>query len=304
MSEVVRPKADVKRIHSKNEFELCYLRHHYLRRSTANPNADDMRPYNPIIRHLARNTYSVYYNLFRTVGFELEDIVSIGQVHLVSYLGLFAIEKMPKKYDEFIRVIERTRNHIPTEKEFLEKNKANFTLFLKQRMEDLVRVVRQKSRNIKGYPTEEFAIYYGKKKPPKILRNLMEHSQDYGYHKLDLAVFKSIRKRAKVPYDTKAFKFGRKWYVCVPIGRFAVTLDDLSGADLDPYDNAHNHNPEQVYFDSQEERYWKVKKRQFYKQSAADKARQIRSFIAKYEDKPAYSDEIKAARKMLTKLEI
>lgn len=304
MKEVVRPKAGERKIHSKNEFELCYLRHQYLRRSTANPTAEEIRPYNVIIRHLARNTYTVYTNLFRTVGFDLDDIINIGQVHLVSYLGLFSLEKTAKKYDEFVRVIERVHNRIPTDREFLEKNKANFTLFLKQRMQELVRISRQKAKNIKGYPTEEFSVYCGAKRPPRILRNLLEHSQDYGYRKLDMAVFKSIRKRAKVPYDSKAFRFSGIWYVCVPISRGTMTMDDFTGADLDPYDNAHNHNPEQVYFDSLEEKRWKVKKKQFERQPAKDKARQIRAFIAKYEEKPAYSDEIRAARKMLAKLEI
>lgn len=305
MSEsIFRPKADKKKIHSKNEFELCYLRHQYFRRSTANPSEKDMKPYLTIIKHSANNTFYTYKNLFHAVGFDVEDVISIGQVHLVSYLGLFSMEKMPAKYDEYIRIIERTKNHIPSKKEILEKNKANFTLFLKQRMEELVRVCRQKARNIKGYPVESFYIYYGQQRPPKILRNLINHNEEYGYRKLDLAVFKSIRKHSGVQADAKSFKWNDTWYVCVPIEQRSLKLVDFSGADLDPYDNIHNRNPEQVYFTSQEEKYWKVKKKKFEHLSAAEKARQIRSFIAKYEDRPAYSDEIKAAKKWLTKLEI
>lgn len=304
MSETLRPKADKKKIHSKNEFELCYLRHQYFRKSKANPNAAEMKPYMSIIKHLSYNTLRTYWGLFHAVGFTVEDIISIGQCHLVSYLGLFSMEKVPGKYDEFIKVVERTKNHVPEPWEFLEKNKANFTSFLKQRFTELVRICRQKAKNIKGFPVEEFHIYHGKARPPKILRNLIKHHEEYGYRKLDLAVFKSIRKRAGVPNDSKAFQFAGTWYVLVPIEQRSLNLIDFSGADLDPYDNAHNHTPEQAYLASGEEKYWRIRKRRFNNLSTAEKARQLRSFVAKYEDKPSYADEIKAAKKWLTKLEI
>jgi len=305
MNEIMRPKANKKKIHSKNEFELCYLRHQYFRKSRANPTKIEMGPYMHIIKRVSKKTFYTYHGLFHAVGFSVEDIDSVGQCHLVSYLGLFSMEKMPAKYDEFIKIIERTKNHIPEAWEFLNKNKANFTIFLRQRMEDLVRVCRQKARNIKGFPAEEFHLYHGKAAPPKILRNLIKGYENYGYRKIDLAVFKSIRKKAQVSKNERSFMFGDMWYISVPIEQRSLDPIDLTGADLDPYDNAHNHTPEQIYFSTQEEeKYWRVKKRRFNNQSMSEKARQLRSFIAKYEDRPYYSDEIKTARKWLTKLEI
>jgi hypothetical protein len=295
---VNRPKAAKGKISSKEEFELCYLRHQYLRRSEINPDAQAMKPYAKIIRYISQNTYYTYQFLLSAVGFELDDIVNVNMTHLVSFLGLFAIEQMPDKFDEFIIIHRKKHGKNPTQLDILNKNKANFTLFLKQRMEDMVRICRQKARNVKGHLTEEFNVYYGPKKPPKILRTLLKSHEKLGFRKLDIAVFKSIRKKAKCPNE-RLFKFGRNWYVCVPIEQKSLGLVDFTGADMDPYDNIHNMDPEQIYFDKRDQQYWEEKKEEFNSFTPERKVRKIKAFIRKYKDDPAYKEEVRTARKLL-----
>src|ERR1700679_1227127 len=81
-----------KRISCKDNFELCYLRHQYLRKVTYSPTREEMSRYNKIIENFSNNTFYVYKSLFLLVGLDLIDMMSINQTHLVSFLGLFAIE--------------------------------------------------------------------------------------------------------------------------------------------------------------------------------------------------------------------
>ena len=44
------------------------------------------------------------------VGLELDDVINIANVHLVSFLGLFSLESMPEKYKEFVKKFKVGQN--------------------------------------------------------------------------------------------------------------------------------------------------------------------------------------------------
>jgi len=300
MSQTFRPKAEKKKIHSRNEFELCYLRHQYFRKVDYNPTSEEMQPYLNIAANLAKNTFFTYKNLFHMIGFEREDLTNIANIHLVSFLGLFSLEKMPQKYQDFIQLFNRLFGESPDEGELLDKNRANCTLFLKQRMEDVVRVCRQKARNIKGLPTEEFFFYVGTKKPPAILRDLIEKHEKLGYKKLDTAVFKSIRK--KVRPDGPVFRFDGKYYVSVPVEQKSLSLSDFTGAGIDPYDSLHNMTPEEILFDVETADIWEKRQEEFHNKTPTRKAHVLKKFIKNNKNKPEYEEEVKTAKKLLKQL--
>lgn len=295
---VERPQAPDKKIHNRDQFELCYLRHQYIRRVNYNPTEKEMSPYYKVVENLARHTYLVYGNLFSLVGFYKEDVVSIAKIHLVSYIGLFSLEKMPEKYKAFIEIYSQKHGVLPDESANLNKNKANLTIFIKQRMEDLVRVCRQKARNIKGLPTEEFYAFYGNGKLPKDMSKLLKDNEKYGYKKIDMSIYKSIKKRAKHK-DKTPFKFAGFWYVCVDLHVKNLSLEDLTGAGFDPYDNAHNKTPEQIVSSSQDHQNFEYKKSEFYGQSLERRKTRLYFFIYKNKQNPLFKEEIKIARKML-----
>jgi hypothetical protein len=296
-SYVQRPKANKKKIHSKNEFELCYLRHQYIRKVDYNPTEQDMAPYVPIVKNLAKNTFFTYRNLFHMVGMESEDLINVGKMHLVSFLGLFSLEKMPGKMEDFFHAHIYKHKKTPKEDDYLDKNKANFTMFLKQRMEDVVRVCRQKARNIRGMPTEEFYVYCGEQRPPKISRDLVENYEKYGFRKIDIGTYKSIKKRAKP--EGLTFFFNNLWYIAVPVEHKSLSIADFSGADMDPYDNIHNMTPEQVLFHKQEAETFEAQKEEFEQYSDITKLTKVRDFVETHKDNPEFADEIKVARKLL-----
>jgi hypothetical protein len=261
-----------------------------------------MAPYMKIVEHLTKNTFFTYFNLFKSVGMYHDDVLNIGRVHLVSFLGLYALDKIDVKRQEWVDKFTEKEFRSPEPKDYDQKNKANFTMFFKQRMEDLVRVCRQKVRNIKGQASEEYIVFHGKEKPPKFPRKLIKGYEEFGYKKLDFATFKSIRKKANVNYDATIFEFGGTWYVALALDQKPLDIDDLVGSDFNPYENVHNRRPDQIYeeIDSEQEidKFYGF----FNKKSNYRKKVILRKFIAQNKKKEQYKEEIATARKLLRNL--
>lgn len=312
--KIERPQAENRKIHSKDEFELCYLRHQYIRRVKYNPTAAEMEPYMKIVSIQAKKTFTTYLNLFKLVGLDYDDMVNIGRVHLVSFLGLFSLDKTPEKYREFVETHLRKTNSEPSAEVIDNKNRANLTLFMKQRMEDVVRVCRQKARNIKGMATDEFYVFYGPKRPPRNVRKLLEDHEKYGFKKMDIAAFKTIRKRVMKDKKAKRTKpiqptksheilnFAGSYYVSIPLEHRDLTVLDFAGANLDPYDNIHNKSPEELMLHNLDINEFERKKANFDAQTSKRKENIVRNFIRKNKKNPLFREEIVLARKFLEEL--
>jgi hypothetical protein len=289
------------RINCKESFELCYLRHKYLRRAKYSPTIEEMKPYNKIVENFANKTYYVYKNLFILVGLDLEDVLNIAQVQLVSYLGSFALERDPVKMEAFKKTF-RSHNSIRcTANDLLDKNKANFTCFLKQRLEDLVRVCKQKSRNIKGISTEEFAIYVGTKRPPNDVEELHENYQQYGYKPMSQSAFKNIKKKLE-NQTGPVYIIDEAWYVCVPLKKNFLKLTDFTCQDYNPYDSLHNMTPEELFQIKEEESKSENNRIEFDSFSNEEKSRIVEMFVSKNSENPEFSEEITTAKRLLETL--
>jgi hypothetical protein len=290
-----RPLPSEEKISTKESFELCYLRHQYFRRVSYNPTQEEMQPYMKIVENLTKNTFYTYFNLFRAVGMHDSDILNIGRVHLVSFLGLYSLEKMDKKKEDFIEITIKYKHRVPSKSDFDQKNKANFTMFFKQRMEDLVRVCRQKVRNIRGQPSEEYVVFYSKEAPPKYPRRLIKEYGELGYKKLEFSIFKSIRKRAHVNSDATIFKFNGLWYVAIVLEQKALDLEDIVGSGSNPYENEHNMQPDDMLMEKE----FDDMNLLFNRKSDYRKKITLRNFIAKNQHKRQYKEEIATAKKLL-----
>lgn len=294
-----RPKAPEDKINTSNDFELAYLRHQYFRRVKYNPTEIDMLPYMSIVEHLTRNTFFTYFNLFKAVGMYHEDIVNIGRVHLVSFIGIYSLEEKDSKKKEFAEKFEKANYKEAEEKDFIQKNKANFTFFFKQRMEDLVRICRQKVRNIKGQPSKDYSVFYSKEKPPKFLYKLLKDYESLGYKKLDFSIFKSIRKKANVNHDATMFEFDGFWYVAIALEQKSLELEDIVGAGCNPYENYHNMQPDELYREKEIKSLSSI----FNKKSVYKKKMTLQNFIAKNQNKAQYKEEMNTAKRLLRSLE-
>lgn len=257
-----------------------------------------MAPYWQIVSNLAQNTFFIYSNLFRAVGMGPEDIQNIGRVHLTSFLCLYAMEASEGKKQQYIERIAEKEYRVPDEKDFNQKDKANFTCFLKQRMEDLVRVCRQKVRNINGHPSEEYVVFCGTANLPKNIYRLMKSYHELGYKKIDFAVFKSIRKKADVNHDASVFRWEGVWYVALETEQRQITQDDIDLSDFSPLDNEHNLRPDDFYMEKESTRLRDV----FANNPNKENVKILRKFIAKNRLRVQYKEEILAARRLIKNL--
>jgi hypothetical protein len=295
---VNRPEAPKVKIKTSEDFELCYLRHQYFRRVKYNPTEKEMYPFMAIVINLTKNTYFTYFNLFKAVGMYHDDIINVGRTYLVSFLGLYSLDSKADKKKEFIVKFCIDKQREPTESELFDKDKANFTCFFKQRMEDLVRVCRQKVRNIKGQPSEEYSVFCGTDRPPKYPRKLLRDYEEHQYKKIDFSIFKSIRKKANVNHDATIFEFGGIWYVAIALDQKNLELEDIVGSGYNPYENTHNMQPDELFERKESEQI-----NAFFNQKSAHKKQIIlRKFVAKHKNRAQYREEVATARKLLRSL--
>lgn len=301
---VTRPQANDKKINSKDEFELCYMRHQYFRKVEFNPTEKEMSPYRKIIEHMSKNTFYTYRYLFNLVGMGLDDITAIGKIHLVNYLGLFSIDESrnKRKFDEFVVKFQgKHLGNLPTDYDILSKNKSDYTLFMRQRFTDLVRICQQKAKNIKGARVDEYSPFSGKNPPPSELRDLLEDHDKWGYRKIDNVAYKAARRRAKAK-KVPVFILDAIWYVAVPLEHRNLTVLDFAGAGIDPYESLHNQNPEQLLQKRESEKSFDKKRKKYKNYSKEDKAKVIKLFIEKNAESPHFQKEIVIAKKMLRKM--
>lgn len=300
MNEIFRPAAEKRKIHSKNEFELCYIRHQYFRRVKYNPTKEEMAPYRSVVRYMSSKTNYTYAMLLHTIGMTFDDVFAVGMVHLVNYLGLFEINlnKNPVKYEKFSDAVLARTGHLPTPEDILNKNKADLTLFLQQRFTDFVRICRQKAKNIKGFRVDEYVPFYGPTPPPATLSKLLEDNDAYGYRRLDNVAFKAIKKRAKAEIGVP-FEWAGSWYVAVPLQQRSMTILDLAGAGLDPYESEHNMNPEQLLSLRQDESALDNQIKVYKNSTKEDKTKVLLGFIEKHSDNPDMQEEIGIAKRFL-----
>ena len=185
-------------------------------------------------------------------------------------------------------------------------------------MEDLIRVCRQKSRNIKGQTYEEYLVFCGPNKPPKNPAVLVNDHKDYGYKKLDFPTFKSIRKKASVDRDACLFEFGGTWYVAISVEQKSLAQEDLECSEYNPSENTHNLPPDQLlenvpikggrtseaqdFYTTKEEEDSNSFSRMFTKKSTYRRRIILQKFIAKHKNIRHYQEEVDTAKKMLTGL--
>lgn len=302
--KVARPQTSDDKITTSESFELCYLRHRYIRKTDYNPSPEEMRPYLKIAERVSRNTYYTYRYVFSIVGLELDDVIAAAKVHLMSYICLFELSetKNRNKYEKFcIAHMNKNLDRMPNAEALQDKNNANFTLFLKQRMTDMIRICNQKAKNVKGIQIDEYLAFFGPNPPPKELKKLLDDHLGYGFKKVDNRTFKAIKKRVRADLS-KPFQFAGSWYVAVPLGQRNLTVLDFEGAGLDPRENVHNMNPEKLLEDREQKIEFDKKALLFNNGTKEEKTKTILDFIEKNKENPTFEEEIYIARKFLKKM--
>ena len=253
---------------------------------------------------MSRNTFYTYRYLFSAIGMELDDVTNIGRVHIINFIGLFEFSetKNPDKYQEFLKLFaKKNGNTLPNLEDVQGKNKANLTMFMKQRMEDLVRICKQKAKNIRGLRIDEYIPFHGPNPPPEELYKLLEDNEAYGFKRLDSVAFKALKKRVKADIK-EPFSHAGVWYVAVPLEQRSLNILDLEGAGLDPMDGDHYKDPERLLLEKENENWLDRKKKVYKNYSREEKAKVLLEFIDRNETNPIFQHEIIIAKRFLREM--
>lgn len=292
------PVSKKSRIHSKDEFELCYLRHKYVEKCKYVPTEAEIEEYMYIARKIISVNYYTYMPLFRSIPLDQTDLHNIARVHIVSFIGLFSMEHNAESKEAFQKAFVEHKMSLPDDKDHRQKNHATFTLFFRQRMQDLVRICRQKSRNIRGKVLEEYCCYSGLNQPPTNPNLLFKEADALGFKRIDSSVFKSIRKKADVEFDATLFEYEGIWYVALVTDHSVLSFEEVLGAGIDPRDNLCHQRPDEIYDEIEFQGF----SAQFANCSSYHKIKTLRDFVAKNQNKKYYTKEVKTAKSMLRKL--
>jgi hypothetical protein len=150
---------DSARVSSKDNFELVYMRHRYFRKST-NPTNERLLSFKEMSDNIAGRVFSKNIKVFKTVGFEVEDLCSIAQIHTISFLSMSGLKENPDKMESFIEKHKKKEGltSVPKEKDIFMFESYSMSAFLNQRLNELVRFCKNKLQNIEG--TKNSRHYY------------------------------------------------------------------------------------------------------------------------------------------------
>lgn len=123
-----RPKISV-----KDDFELVLFRWRYLNK-TVNPTEEEISKYNSVIKAASGKIYSIFTKVFSRSGMQLDDVRSLARVHIVSYIGLFSLNKNKIKRLEFENSFIKNNNNPPSQKEIDKKDIKTAYAFVYQRL--------------------------------------------------------------------------------------------------------------------------------------------------------------------------
>jgi hypothetical protein len=222
------PFADTKRINHRDQFELTYLRWRYLMRA-GNPPRELLERYRPLTRKLAGQNFRRFSTLYAIMGMAIEDVDSVAQVQLVSYLGVFSVEhheESAKKFEQ--ESIEKT-GQLPSIQEVKDADIKRMASFIGQRLLDFARVCSQKSKSVETGSIVYQMYALDRAEKPCNDSALREDPAKYGFKKIPQHVAAKVRKAAgrkfhgseRFEVDGKVYRLVHETFARVSLDRFA-----------------------------------------------------------------------------------
>tara|TARA_R100000951_G_scaffold115132_2_gene122226 strand:+ start:11706 stop:12536 length:831 start_codon:yes stop_codon:yes gene_type:complete len=239
------PEIDKKKINSSDHFELVYLRHRYFRASV-NPEPEELAKFEEMICNISDKIYLRNIALFKTLGFEMEDLRNIGRVHTVSFLSMSGLARNPDKMEEFIIRHKKLKGEAsePDEMDLFRKDAYNLARFLNQRLQEVAKFSKNKNTNVRGSKSEKCFYLGDSQRNPEDLE-LYYSPEVYGYAKISEVEFKKIQKdndeKGNLDFLTKGGQRVRAVYIQ---GSF-LKYKDIDGTDMDPRNTTFYRSPEE-----------------------------------------------------------
>ncbi len=300
-------KLDFKhRINHKDEFELSYLRWRYLMRAK-NPKAEVIKKYEKAAYFCARKSYDLNYAIYKSSGMELEDVNNIALVYLVSYLGSMSIEYTPAEKKKFVKHFKEVHGKKPTIEEIRRKDLSKMICFVQQRFIDLIRVCRQKNKNVTGEKTLKGVFVLEGVERDVSDWAILDSPATFGFRKLtteETRELKNSTKNKRIPQgrfviDGKVYRNATHTFSSVNVDDYESNYDSIVFLDQDPEDFDISQN-QKLKNRFRMERLLDVYK----KASPQKKARMLQRIVYFLGKNPEMKNELSLAKRLLDKVKL
>ncbi len=286
-----------------SDFEAIYLRHDYLRKIDSKKINIDI--YNKFL-HISSITANLIYNRhkfnFNKVNFTLEDIVSIANVYLYIYLGLYSIQNNPeiraKKTISFYKYMEKKYSNYTPEKQLELMDRDLLISFLKQKLYHCSIVCSRKGRNIIIGKDHHFAIAETIASKEASMNSLPIEYKKLGYRKVFSKELKEIKKNKQNNQQTLIDKNGHK-IIEINILHTGISLEDHHQIFYAGTKNNYWNNPEDILCCKEEDEELFSFKQKFDGFSEQEKIKLLKNFINKNKNNSEYKKEIITAKELL-----
>jgi hypothetical protein len=246
------PEIDDIKISSKEHFELVYMRHMYFRKST-NPEPGRLEKFEEMLQNIANKIYMRNIQVFKTVGFEMEDLHQIARVHTVSFISMGGLYENPEKMEKFRQRHKKLKGEDsePTEYEIFKKECYDLARFLNQRIQETAKFCKIKNTNIRGTKNQKkFYIGDPTKNPSDI--QLFENAKYYGFKKITEKRYKELVKENKVKNKQAFLTNDNQMVRAVYIKGSFLTEQDLENTDIDSKTNQYYQDPLEAMLQNEE----------------------------------------------------
>ena len=183
-----------KKINSNDYFELVYLRHRYFRKS-ANPSPERLQEFEEMICNIADKIYYRNIMIFKVIGFESEDLKSIGRINTISFISMGGLKENPPLMEKFLidHKNKYGKDSEPSRKDVFRRECYNLAKYLNQRLQEIAKFCEVKSANIIGDKLKK-NFYLGDSGKTPTDDSLLVTAESFGYKKITEVEYKKLIK--------------------------------------------------------------------------------------------------------------
>jgi hypothetical protein len=282
-----------KRFNFRDDFEMLYLRHDHLERA-GQLDGTLIKKYAGIVSTTAKIMFRRLTN-FEKVGFAEEDVISIANVYMLSYMALYSLQNNATEMDSVLK--KRGVSSLP-DLEIARIERNRLISYLRQKLHHCGVLCARKARNITVGSDKRGVFAETENSRPVPKEMILEDHGKYGYRKATVkehkeALTKAREKQGLNTLDKDGFKIFK-----------IEKLND--GIDQEDYrilvennKSIFYHSPDMALQMMEEELSLDKYRQKFEGMEKKEKERILVHFIEKNKGDRAYKQEIKFARKIL-----
>lgn len=180
------------RLNYRDDFEMLYLRHEYLEKA-GKLDSSYVKKYAGIVYTTAKIMFNRLTN-FEKVGFTEEDIVSITNIYMLSYMALYSIQTNPA---EMQALLQKKGVTGLSDSEIARIDRNRMIAFLRQRLHHCGTVCARKARNITVGIDRRGIFAETNNSFPVSKEMILEDYKKYGYRKATAREYKEALEKAK-----------------------------------------------------------------------------------------------------------